>query len=88
VGLGVPPLRLERDRSPFLGASVNPVDNAIAAGMLREMVDHDFPVVLGRDYAGTVEAIGADVDGIAVGDEVLPSSCTRIPPCMREAGRS
>jgi NADPH:quinone reductase len=39
--------------------------------MLREMVGHDFPVVLGRDYAGTVEAIGADVDGYAVGDEVF-----------------
>jgi NADPH:quinone reductase-like Zn-dependent oxidoreductase len=44
-------------------SSVNPVDNAIAAGMLREMVEHVFPVVLGRDYAGIVEAIGADVDG-------------------------
>jgi NADPH:quinone reductase-like Zn-dependent oxidoreductase len=52
-------------------SSVNPVDNAIAAGMLREMVDHDFPVVLGRDYAGTVEAIGPDLDGYAVGDEVF-----------------
>jgi NADPH:quinone reductase-like Zn-dependent oxidoreductase len=52
-------------------SSVNPVDNAIAAGMLREMVDHDFPVVLGRDYAGTVERIGADVEGYAVGDEVF-----------------
>jgi NADPH:quinone reductase-like Zn-dependent oxidoreductase len=51
-------------------SSVNPVDNAIAAGMLREMVEHDFPVVVGRDYAGTVEAIGAD-DGYAVGDEVF-----------------
>jgi NADPH:quinone reductase-like Zn-dependent oxidoreductase len=52
-------------------SSVNPVDNAIAAGMLREMVEHDFPVILGRDYAGTVEAIGADVDGYAEGDEVF-----------------
>ena len=52
-------------------SSVNPVDNAIAAGMLREMVDHDFPVVLGRDYAGTVETIGADVQGYSVGDEVF-----------------
>ena len=69
-------------------SSVNPVDNAIAAGMLREMVEHDFPVVLGRDYAGTVEAIGADVDGYAVGDEVFGSSCTRIPPSTREAGPS
>jgi NADPH:quinone reductase-like Zn-dependent oxidoreductase len=52
-------------------SSVNPVDNAIAAGMLREMVDHDFPVVLGRDYAGIVEAIGPDVEGYAPGDEVF-----------------
>ena len=52
-------------------SSVNPVDNAIAAGMLREMVGHDFPVVLGRDYAGTIEAVGADVQGYAVGDEVF-----------------
>ena len=52
-------------------SSVNPVDNSIAAGMLRQMVDHDFPVVLGRDYAGTVEAIGADVEGYAQGDEVF-----------------
>ena len=52
-------------------SSVNPVDNAIAAGMLREMVDHDFPVVIGRDYAGTVEAIGVDAEGYAVGDEVF-----------------
>jgi NADPH:quinone reductase-like Zn-dependent oxidoreductase len=52
-------------------SSVNPVDNAIAAGVLREMVDHDLPVVLGRDYAGTVEAVGADVDGYAVGDDVF-----------------
>ena len=69
-------------------SSVNPVDNAIAAGMLREMVDHDFPVVLGRDYAGTVEAIGADVEGYAVGDEVFGFSCTRIRPSTREAGPS
>jgi NADPH:quinone reductase len=51
-------------------SSVNPVDNAIAAGMLREMIEHDFPVVLGRDYAGTVETVGSDVTGYAVGDEV------------------
>ena len=51
--------------------SVNPVDNAIAAGMLRKMVGARVPVVLGRDYAGTVEAIDADVHGYAVGDEVF-----------------
>ena len=35
------------------------------------MVEHDFPVVLGRDYAGTVDATGADGAGYSVGDEVF-----------------
>ena len=52
-------------------SSVNPVDNAIAAGMLVGMFDHDFPIVLGRDYAGVVDQIGANVTGYAVGDEVF-----------------
>ena len=52
-------------------SSVNPVDNAIAAGMLKDMVEHVFPVTLGRDYAGVVEQIGADVTGFSVGDEVF-----------------
>lgn len=52
-------------------SSVNPVDNAIAAGMLRGMgVEHEFPVVLGRDYAGIVEQVGADVSRYAPGDAV------------------
>ena len=51
-------------------SSANPVDNAIAAGMLSGMVEHEFPVVLGRDYAGVVEQVGAEVAGFAVGDEV------------------
>ena len=51
-------------------ASVNPVDVAIAGGMLREIVEHDFPVTLGRDFAGTVEAVGGSVDRFRVGDDV------------------
>jgi NADPH2:quinone reductase len=51
-------------------SSVNPVDNAIAAGMLNGIVEHEFPVVLGRDYAGVVERVGARVSRYAPGDEV------------------
>jgi NADPH:quinone reductase-like Zn-dependent oxidoreductase len=52
-------------------SSVNPVDNAIAAGMLKGMVDHAFPVTLGRDYAGIVEEVGDGVEGFEPGDEVF-----------------
>ena len=51
-------------------SSVNPVDGAIAAGMMSAMVEHEFPVVLGRDYAGVVEQAGSDVRRYAEGDEV------------------
>jgi NADPH2:quinone reductase len=51
-------------------SSVNPVDGAIFAGMMSGMVEHEFPVVLGRDYAGVVEQVGSDVTRYAEGDEV------------------
>jgi NADPH2:quinone reductase len=51
-------------------SSVNGVDAAIAGGMLRGMVDHEFPVVLGRDYAGVVDQVGAGVTRYAAGEEV------------------
>ena len=51
-------------------SSVNPVDAAIAGGLLRERFEHEFPVVLGRDYAGVVEEVGSGVTRYGVGDEV------------------
>jgi NADPH2:quinone reductase len=52
-------------------SSVNPVDNSIAAGMLKGMADYDFPVTLGRDYAGVVAALGDGVSDYSTGDEVF-----------------
>jgi NADPH:quinone reductase-like Zn-dependent oxidoreductase len=51
-------------------SSVNPVDAAIASGMLKGMFDHEFPVILGRDYAGVVEQVGPGATRFAQGDEV------------------
>src|SRR5688572_8908144 len=51
-------------------SSVNPVDGAIVAGMMSGMVEHEFPIVLGRDYAGVVERAGSEVRRYAEGDEV------------------
>src|SRR4051794_38013818 len=53
-------------------SSVNPVDNSIAAGMLAQMgIEYDYPVILGRDYAGVVEQAGAGVTQYQPGDHVF-----------------
>jgi len=52
-------------------ASVNGFDLSVASGRLRVMLEYDFPVVLGKDFAGTVEAVGSGVTGFAAGDRVF-----------------
>jgi NADPH2:quinone reductase len=52
-------------------AGLNALDNAIAAGMLSGMLPHEYPLVLGRDAAGVVVSVGAGVDHVSVGDEVV-----------------
>jgi NADPH2:quinone reductase len=52
-------------------SSVNPIDNAITSGMLKDMVEHEFPVVLGRDFSGVVEQAGSEVRDLSEGDEVF-----------------
>lgn len=56
-------------------AALNPLDNHIAAGALEQIFEHRYPLVLGRDASGVVEALGEGVDegvdAVAVGDEVL-----------------
>ncbi|HEX6702345.1 MAG TPA: NADP-dependent oxidoreductase [Gaiellaceae bacterium] len=52
-------------------SSVNPVDVGTAAGLLKDMLPHELPVTLGRDFAGVVEGIGGGVSGYRAGDEVF-----------------
>ena len=49
-------------------SSINGFDLSVARGRLKGMMEHRFPVVLGKDFAGTVESTGAGVDGFAEGD--------------------
>ena len=51
-------------------SSPNPVDLVIAAGALRRAAAYEFPVTLGRDFAGVVERVGARVASYAPGDQV------------------
>lgn len=49
-------------------ASVNGADWKVAAGEYKQVT---FPVILGRDFSGTVSAVGAGVTDLKVGDEVF-----------------
>jgi NADPH:quinone reductase len=54
-------------------AGINPFDNAVIQGYLKDRMQHRFPLVPGMDGSGTVDAVGADVTGLSVGDEVFGS---------------
>jgi NADPH:quinone reductase-like Zn-dependent oxidoreductase len=52
-------------------SSVNGFDVSVAGGYLKGKMDHRFPVVLGRDFAGTVEAAGPGVQSLRPGEAVF-----------------
>jgi NADPH:quinone reductase-like Zn-dependent oxidoreductase len=62
---------LELKEVKVSAASVNPVDWKIRRGELRDMMPLHLPVILGRDVAGEVVAVGEDVTGFQVGDRVM-----------------
>jgi len=52
-------------------ASLNPIDWKTRAGHIRKFFEFDLPHVPGRDFSGTVRAVGAGVEDIASGDRVF-----------------
>jgi NADPH:quinone reductase-like Zn-dependent oxidoreductase len=58
-------------------AGVNPGETNIRSGALRDRWPATFPSGQGSDFAGVIESVGADVQGWAVGDEVLGWSWER-----------
>lgn len=52
-------------------ASINPIDWKMRAGLVREYFELALPHVLGRDFSGRVRAVGGEVRGITIGDEVF-----------------
>jgi NADPH:quinone reductase len=54
-----------------LAAGMNPMDRQIAAGALKAIMPATFPLVLGADVAGVVDAVGPDETEFKPGDEVF-----------------
>ena len=52
-------------------AGVNGFDAFVVSGMAKDFMEHRFPLIPGIDFSGVVAALGADVDGFAVGDEIF-----------------
>jgi len=52
-------------------AGVNGIDGTIRSGAAQQMFPTQLPAVLGLEIAGTVDAVGPGVEGLAAGDDVL-----------------
>lgn len=58
-----------------MAAGVNPVDLLIANGSIKLIQDYKFPLTLGNELSGVIEAVGAKVKGYKIGDKIM----TRLP---------
>jgi NADPH2:quinone reductase len=58
-------------RIAVTAAGLNPVDSAVRSGAFAAVLGDRFPIGFGWDVAGTVDAIGAGVAGVAIGDDVV-----------------
>jgi NADPH:quinone reductase-like Zn-dependent oxidoreductase len=52
-------------------AGINPFDNAVLKGMMKDRMPHHFPLIPSSDVAGTVDAAGPGVSGFKAGDHVF-----------------
>jgi NADPH2:quinone reductase len=52
-------------------AGINPMDRTIADGAWKEMMPASFPLILGADLAGVVEAVGEGAGRFLPGDQVF-----------------
>jgi NADPH:quinone reductase-like Zn-dependent oxidoreductase len=58
-------------RVRVIAAGINPVDWKTGLGYLKDWLEHRFPLILGQDVSGVVDAVGPGVSDFRVGDEVF-----------------
>ncbi|MET9652038.1 MULTISPECIES: NADP-dependent oxidoreductase [unclassified Streptomyces] len=71
TGVAVPEPGPGEVRVAVAAVGVNPVDHKRRRGWVEQFYPTTFPAVPGLEFAGTVDALGEGVTGVAVGDEVL-----------------
>eukprot|EP00980_Cylindrotheca_fusiformis_P013001 scaffold3248_cov112-Cylindrotheca_fusiformis.AAC.2 len=57
--------------------TVNPSDCKQRSGNLQLLTNHEFPLVLGQDFAGIVVSVGSSVTKLKVGDNVFGTTAPR-----------
>src|SRR5258706_4224827 len=50
---------------------INPFDNAVLGGMLKDRMPHHFPLIPAADLSGIVDRVGAGVEWVKVSDQVV-----------------
>jgi len=51
-------------------ASINPIDNIVKSGYVKDVMKITFPYIMGYDVSGVVTEVGAKVSKFKIGDEV------------------
>lgn len=64
-----------------VASAINPVDWKIRAGYLKDMLPYSFPLILGWDISGVIEAVGSGVTKFKPGDAVYSR-----PNILRDGG--
>ena len=52
-------------------ASLNPFDNFVIQGYMKDRMEHRFPLIPAGDFSGTIDALGSGVTGFSVGEAVF-----------------
>src|SRR5882672_534935 len=58
-------------RVRVVASALNPADYKVLLGTLKFLHARNFPLVVGYDFSGTVDAVGPSVDEFSVGDDVF-----------------
>ena len=70
VEIAKPAIQTDEVLVRIKAAGVNPLDNKITRGGVKMLVPHQLPLTMGHEFAGIVEEIGTQVQGLSVGDKV------------------